>query len=334
MSTPSISVVIPTYNRARTVGKAIDSILSQTFGDVEIIVVDDGSTDDSTAVLASYCGRIRTIRQENQGVSAARNAGIRAANGKWIAFLDSDDQWHPTKLEKQLAALGEHGSKVCFTRCVDDQQKLIQDVDGLKPATSNGNLRYFDDALDAICRVQCHPQVQSMIASRELVLHAGMFDESLYAAEDTRLIYNLFFLSGFLYVDETLVTICARSPHSLTYDSDPEKARRRYSSYLRVQSEAYWRLIEMRPEKASAVRRRLGHFISRRAELVCAAGQPCLARQIARDGMGMAGDMRCFIRCLAIWLCPGLVRGRFRRKWHPANGDVAGSPVKTAGTAA
>jgi glycosyltransferase involved in cell wall biosynthesis len=331
---PSVSVIIPTYNRARIVVKAIESVLAQTFRDFEIIVIDDGSTDDTVAVLAGFGERIRLVRQANQGVSAARNAGIRLASGKWIAFLDSDDQWHPTKLEKQLQALEKHGGDICFARCVLNKGELIRDVDGLTATTRDGSTWIFQTPLEAIWRVQSHPLLPSMIADRQLVLRAGMFDESLYAAEDTRLIYNLFFLSGLIYLDEPLVTIWENSAHSLTYTAAAEPARKRYGSYLRVQSEAYWRLLESDPEHASVLRHRLAYFVSRRAELACAAGQIVIAKKIARDGLVMAGDRTTFLRCLAIWLVPALVRGRFRRKWYPANETAAQPCAKTAETVA
>src|SRR5271165_4480269 len=105
---PSVSVIIPTFNRASTIGKAIASVVSQTFQDFELIVIDDGSTDETADVLLSFANTIRLIRQENRGVSAARNAGIRAARGRWIAFLDSDDEWHRDKLALQVACLDEY----------------------------------------------------------------------------------------------------------------------------------------------------------------------------------------------------------------------------------
>lgn len=100
-----VSAIIPTFNRADSVGEAVRSVLRQTYRDFEVIVVDDGSTDRTPAVLAEFGGSIRVIRQENAGVSAARNAGIRAACGEWLAFLDSDDVWLPDKLERQMRDL-------------------------------------------------------------------------------------------------------------------------------------------------------------------------------------------------------------------------------------
>ncbi len=103
-----VSVVIPTYNYGRFVVEAVESVLAQTYRDFEIIVVDDGSTDDTPARLEPFMGRICYVHQHNQGLSAARNTGILAAKGHWIAFLDSDDQWHPRKLEIQMGYLAGH----------------------------------------------------------------------------------------------------------------------------------------------------------------------------------------------------------------------------------
>ena len=103
----TVSVIIPTYNRARYLPTALDSIIAQTVKPLEIIVVDDGSTDDTEQVVAFYHDSVSYIRQENAGPSAARNLGIRAARGSIIAFLDSDDAWLPLKLEKQLNCFTE-----------------------------------------------------------------------------------------------------------------------------------------------------------------------------------------------------------------------------------
>ncbi|HET6262971.1 MAG TPA: glycosyltransferase family 2 protein, partial [Chloroflexia bacterium] len=107
-----VSVVIPTYNRAHCIAHAIDSVLRQALPPHEVIVVDDGSTDDTATVLARYDRRVRVLRQENGGVSVARNNGIAAASGQWIAFLDSDDEWAPQKLAAHAEAIGAGGTMV------------------------------------------------------------------------------------------------------------------------------------------------------------------------------------------------------------------------------
>lgn len=99
---PTVSVIIPTYNRGYCVKEAIESVLSQTFQDFELIVVDDGSNDNTAEIISSYGERVKYVLQENAGVSEARNRGIREAQGKWLAFLDSDDLWVPEKLKIQI----------------------------------------------------------------------------------------------------------------------------------------------------------------------------------------------------------------------------------------
>ena len=99
---PFVSVIIPTFNRGWILKEAVDSVLGQTYRNFELIVVDDGSTDNTAQILETYQGRITVIRQENAGVSAARNRGIRKASGRLISFLDSDDLWLSGKLERQV----------------------------------------------------------------------------------------------------------------------------------------------------------------------------------------------------------------------------------------
>ena len=104
---PKVSVVIPTYNRQRLVQDTIDSVLRQTYGDLEVVVIDDGSTDDTRQVLQDRYGtRIRYVYQPNQGESVARNHGIALAGGEYVAFVDSDDLWHPQKIERQVEVFG------------------------------------------------------------------------------------------------------------------------------------------------------------------------------------------------------------------------------------
>ena len=107
MNAPLVSVVVPVYNGSRYLQEALDSALAQSYRPLEFIVVDDGSTDSSPAIIRSYSSRVRSIRQDNRGVAGARNAGIRAARGEWIAFLDQDDWWLPEKIAKQIGVASE-----------------------------------------------------------------------------------------------------------------------------------------------------------------------------------------------------------------------------------
>ena len=104
--TPRVSVIIPCFNHGRFLRHAADSVLAQTLADIELIIVDDGSTDDTPAVLAGLDDRrVRTCRTSNRGVSAARNAGLDMVRGEFVAFLDADDLWEPDKLARQVAIM-------------------------------------------------------------------------------------------------------------------------------------------------------------------------------------------------------------------------------------
>jgi glycosyltransferase involved in cell wall biosynthesis len=121
---PTVSVVIPAYNYARYLPAAIESALAQTHPPLEVIVVDDGSTDDTPRVLAAFSDRIRALRQTNQGAGAARNTGIAAARGDYLAFLDSDDLWRRDKLELQLARFARDpglGLVHCGVETIDEE---------------------------------------------------------------------------------------------------------------------------------------------------------------------------------------------------------------------
>lgn len=115
MSEPRISVLIPTYNAARFLGKALDSVFSQTYQNFEVIIVDDGSTDDTGHVVAKY-PQVRYRQCPHRGISATRNECLTMATGEWLAFLDADDLWHPEKLQKQMSYLEAHPScQILFT---------------------------------------------------------------------------------------------------------------------------------------------------------------------------------------------------------------------------
>lgn len=130
--TPLVSVVIPAWNAEPTLRETLDSVARQTYRNLEILIVDDGSTDRTAQVAADFCAdepRARLIRNQNGGVASARNAGIEQASGKWIAPIDADDLWHPAKIEKQvaaaLAASEPPGFVYCWSRVIDDEGTVI-----------------------------------------------------------------------------------------------------------------------------------------------------------------------------------------------------------------
>src|SRR5688500_16079689 len=152
---PQVSVVIPNYNYGRFLREAVDSVLNQTVPPHEVIVVDDGSTDDSWEILESYGERVLTIRQQNQGVGAARNSGAKPATEEFLAFLDSDDYWAPKKLEKQLARFagdGQVGVVHCGFQYVDADGILMKEcVEGSEGWLAEKLLRFEPGTIAHYC---------------------------------------------------------------------------------------------------------------------------------------------------------------------------------------
>jgi glycosyltransferase involved in cell wall biosynthesis len=128
MSNPLVSVIVPVYNGERFLRETLESVFSQTYEPLEVIVVNDGSTDDSERILDEYAGRIGCFRQDNAGIAAARNRGISEARGEWLAFLDQDDLWDPRKLEVQLATAREDTAVVHSTlRRIDESCRILSE---------------------------------------------------------------------------------------------------------------------------------------------------------------------------------------------------------------
>ncbi|MCJ8502417.1 glycosyltransferase family 2 protein [Desulfatitalea alkaliphila] len=195
---PRISVVIPTFNRAGIVTRAINSVLSQTRPPLEVIVVDDGSTDGTAALLERYAGRIRVIRQPNRGVSAARNRGVAAAAGEWIALLDSDDAWQQEKLARQVDHLQRHPETViCQT-----EEIWIRNGVRVNPKQRH---RKLAGMIFEQCLPLCLISPSAVMLRRDLLTAAGGFDESLPACEDYDLWLRLTWQHPVHLIDEPLV---------------------------------------------------------------------------------------------------------------------------------
>jgi len=172
-----ISVLVPTYNRARKMARAVDSVLNQTRRPFEVIVVDDGSTDKTPLLLAKYNGAVKVIRQNNQGVAAARNRAIKEARGEWFALLDSDDWWLPAKMEEQIAFHQKNPDLLI------SQTNEIWLRNGVKVNPK----RYHEKQAGWIfekCLERCLISPSAVLINRKVLREVGLFDESLPACED------------------------------------------------------------------------------------------------------------------------------------------------------
>lgn len=197
---PKVSVIIPTYNRADLVGEAVQSVLAQTLADLELIVVDDGSIDDTTAVLAAFTNpRLRVIRQANQGISGALNTGFAAASGEYAIMLGSDDRFLPSCLSRLVEVADSRPDAVLAhgrAQAIDRQGKLLEQV--------TGNLEPFPGQ---ILRSILYGDFVSTIAAlirRDALDRVGLFDTTLYGNEDWDMWIRLARHGSFVFVDEVL----------------------------------------------------------------------------------------------------------------------------------
>ena len=194
----NISVVIPTYNRRQTIGRSIDSILNQTLFPSEIIVVDDGSTDGTSDYIQSNFPSIRLLQQPNKGVSSARNMGIRSSNSDWVALLDSDDEWFPKKLEKQVMTLSQNlDIKFCHTEEIWIRNGVR--VNQMKKHQKYGG-HIFNKCLD-MCRIS----PSSVLFHRSILDDVGYFDKDQKVCEDYDLWLRITAKYPVLYIDESLI---------------------------------------------------------------------------------------------------------------------------------
>ena len=181
MTTPLISVIIPTYNSAPYLSEALDSVLAQTHTRIEVLVIDDGSTDNTAAVMAGYTDRTVYIKQMQSGPSRARNRGIAKAKGAYTAFLDADDMWLTSKLEKQLSVLKQNPEAgLVYSKSVDFHDRTGKELRVYPREMHSGML--FDLLLESPLF-----GLPSVIVRTQILKELGGFDEGLTTAEDTHL---------------------------------------------------------------------------------------------------------------------------------------------------
>ena len=195
----SISVIIPTYNRAHLLPRCLNSVISQDYAPFEIIVVDDGSTDMTRSMVARDYPGAKLISQKNKGVSAARNAGINAAKCDWLAFLDSDDAWSPAKLRRQVQAI-EKSPGTCV---VHTDEIWVRNGIRINPQRKH---RKYGGSIFKKCLPLCVISPSSVMIHRHVFEQVGLFDETLPACEDYDLWLRICARMPVLFIHEPLIT--------------------------------------------------------------------------------------------------------------------------------
>ena len=197
---PKVSVIIPAYNAERFLRQTIESVLAQTFRDFEIIVVDDGSKDETAEIAESFGAPVICRRKTNGGVSSARNLGIKEAKGEYVAFLDADDLWEPTKLEKQVARLDEQPQVgLCFA--------AVQRIDENDLPLNKIEAEDYPDFCEALLLYSCvvSGSCSSAMIRKKLTETAGKFNEDYTNYEDWDYWLRLSLLTEFSAIPEYLV---------------------------------------------------------------------------------------------------------------------------------
>jgi glycosyltransferase involved in cell wall biosynthesis len=199
---PTVSVLMPTFDRAALIGEAIASILAQTFADFEVIVIDDGSTDHSAAVLRTITDpRVRVLHQANRGISAALNTGLLAARGRYVTRLDSDDWWQPTLLATLVPVLETRAEVGVVYAQADAMEhgRIVPHLQGLP-------LPFPDDAFRSLVYDDCTCNI-ALLARRACLDRAGPYDESLIANEDWDMWLRVARQTQFVFIPEVLARI-------------------------------------------------------------------------------------------------------------------------------
>jgi Glycosyltransferases involved in cell wall biogenesis len=196
-----VSVIVPTYNRERVIENAVNTVLNQTYKNIEIIVVDDGSADNTRVKLAAYEKKIKYYYKSNGGCSCARNFGIDKANGQFIAFLDSDDEWLPNKIEKQLVALEQNegfGLAICDIAYVDNNKQVVYCSKLRETIKADGEI--LEQVL-LIPNITC----SYMMVKKQVFDIVGKFDETFDTANDYEMMLRITSKFKTVLIEEPLV---------------------------------------------------------------------------------------------------------------------------------
>jgi glycosyltransferase involved in cell wall biosynthesis len=332
--TPQVSVIIPVYNQARFIRGAVGSVVAQTYADWEIVVVDDGSTDDTPRVLAELAGRIsrmRVIRQPNRGRAAARNAGISHACGVYAAFLDADDVWFPDKLERQVAALEAcPRAGAVYARAVVVGLDGVPDRRGLVIGAAPASPRAAFADLAMLNRVP----LSTAMVRRECLDEVGWFDEGLVYIEDWELWLRLAARYEFVFTPQVLAGYRAEMEDTLAkmdrcgvQETVPRMIERAFdnlpagSSFKALRPGALARAhliwgacLEYALGRISAAQGHVEKAVQLDGSLLSVPD--AFSKVVAQFAAWYAADGRAFVECVFANAPPGLFRkpGLFKRR--------------------
>lgn len=280
MNQPLVSVVISSHDYGRYVTAAVDSVLGQTLRDFEIVVVDNGSSDDTRQRLAAYRPPVRYLHQEDLGVSGGRNRGIVESRGRYVALLDADDAWLPNKLEKQLEILAkDRRSRVSYTAC------FIADSE-LRPVRPLHYRRYDDLASALVLHGNVVGIPSSVLVDRTLFDDVGHFDRDLGYCSDWDMWVRLAFHSTFAYVDEPLVLYRQHGSNMTRNPAPLERESRRILKKAFGNAQAPARLRSLAPSAEGRMWMVLSGCYFHAGQFRDAIR--CAARSIARDPRQLA----------------------------------------------
>lgn len=319
----SVSVIVPAYDAASFIAAALDSVLGQTRQPDEIIVVNDGSPDtaDLEAALVPYSERILYLKQENGGPSAARNRGILAARGEYVAFLDSDDTWMPEYLEAQLRILAEDPqADLLYSNgvIVGDGPEAGRDLMSLSP--SHGAATFED-----LVTLRCTVLTSCVIARRQALIDAGLFEPRFRRSEDFHLWARLAHRGGRLRYHRGVLVRHTRRAGSLSHDGE---------AMLRGAIETFQdlrRAVRLTPREAALVTRQIRSFQSELAVHHAKRAFLSGSYATAASAIGRAADReprfraRVRLRVLqaGLRIAPGLMRRTYAALRRPLVPDPA-----------
>jgi len=312
---PAVSVIIPVYCASRDIPVALASVFAQTFTNLEVIVVDDGSPDaaDLKAALEPFRSRLRFIEQPNRGAGAARNAGIRASHGRFVAFLDADDRWMPEFLARQIACLeANRGCALVYCDALISGETPLAGRRFMETAQSNGGV-----TLLSLIRQECNIALSTVVMRRRPLVAAGLFDETLRRGQDFELWLRLALRGAPMrYQRDVLAERRARAS-GLSGDAVTEIGRalnvldrfgRAHAlegvarTALRIRMMALVDRLEIEQAKQRLVE---GNFAAARYHL-SASREPGLKRRLALMALQVAPRL---IRSAYLWLRPSPMKG-------------------------